>query len=55
MLTVIALPVGFAFGWWRAAKRGGKRLDRLQYAAGHALFFGIVALLGGAIVAKFIV
>ncbi|MEX0970669.1 MAG: hypothetical protein WD046_09530 [Paracoccaceae bacterium] len=54
MLPILALPVGFAFGWWRAAKRGGKRLDRLQYAAAHALFFGVVALIGGAILANFI-
>jgi len=51
MLTFIAMPLGFAVGWWRAAKRGGQTLDKLQYAAAHMLFFGIVALLGGAILA----
>lgn len=52
MLTLIAMPIGFVYGWWRAARRGGKRMDCLQYAGAHMLFFGVVALLGGATLAR---
>jgi len=44
MIPLIAFFAGFAFGWIRAARRGGNRLDKLQYGAGHGIFFAIVAL-----------
>ena len=49
MLTLIAMPLGFAVGWWRAAKRGGQTLDKLQYAVAHMAFFAVVTMLGGLI------
>lgn len=44
MITLIAILAGAAFGWYRAGKNGGDRLDRLQYAAVHAIVFGLAAL-----------
>lgn len=43
MILIIALASGAALGWTRAGRRGGDRLDKLQYATGHAIFFGLVA------------
>lgn len=54
MITLIAMLLGFAIGWWRAAKRGGQTLDKLQYAAGHMLFFAVVSMLGGMIALRVI-
>ncbi|MDH5530137.1 MAG: hypothetical protein OEY05_08870 [Paracoccaceae bacterium] len=36
--------LGTCVGWIRAARKGGNRLDKLQYAAVHAIFFTIVGL-----------
>ena len=44
MASIAAMIAGFALGWHRAGKRGGNRLDRLQYGAAHGIFFFIVAL-----------
>ncbi|WP_375690577.1 hypothetical protein [Pseudooceanicola sp. LIPI14-2-Ac024] len=44
MLVIIELVVGALFGAWRAKSRGGKRADVLQYAAVHAMLFGIAGL-----------
>ncbi len=44
MILPIAFALGFAFGWMRAGKRGGNRLDKLQYGAGHGIAFVIVVL-----------
>ena len=41
MILPIAFLLGAVFGWFRAAKRGGNRLDKFQFAAAH----GIAALL----------
>ncbi len=46
MIPVIAFLLGFAFGWHRARKRDGDRLDQLQYAAVHGILFTIVSLFG---------
>lgn len=43
MILILALLAGAVLGWTRAGRRGGDRLDRLQYAAAHAIFFGLVA------------
>ncbi|MCB2117220.1 MAG: hypothetical protein KDE00_13210 [Rhodobacteraceae bacterium] len=44
MLFFPAILIGAAFGWYRAARRGGSRFDRIQYALVHAIFFAILAL-----------
>jgi phosphate/sulfate permease len=44
MLLLLAFVLGALFGWQRAARRGGDRLDRLQYAAVHGIIFVLVAL-----------
>lgn len=44
MMMIPFLIVGAALGWWRAAKRGGNRLDKLQYAAAHGIAFFILGL-----------
>lgn len=43
MIPVIATIVGFVFGWFRAARRGGTTGDKVQYAIGHAFAFGLTA------------
>jgi len=45
MILPIAFLLGFLFGWVRAAKRGGQRLDKLQYGATHGIAFMLLALL----------
>jgi len=49
MLLLLAIGcLGAYVGWTRAARAGGDRLDRLQYAAAHAIFFtlaGFVVIL----------
>ena len=44
MLQIIAFFAGFALGWHRAGKRGGNRLDKLQYGAAHGIAAFILAL-----------
>jgi hypothetical protein len=44
MLLPIAFVLGALFGWRRAVRRGGDRLDRLQYAAVHGILFTLIAL-----------
>ncbi len=44
MLLPIAFALGALFGWQRAARRGGDRLDRIQYAAGHGILFLLLTL-----------
>ncbi len=43
------LPAAFAFGavigWWRAQKRGGILLDKVQYAAAHGIAFALIAFI----------
>jgi hypothetical protein len=46
MLLPLAFLLGAFVGWRRAVARGGDRLDGLQYAAGHAILFVLVALAG---------
>ncbi len=42
MVPLLGLVIGFAFGWMRAKKRGGNRLDCLQYGAGHGIAFFVL-------------
>ncbi len=44
MIFVVAILIGALIGWRRAARRGGNRMDKLQYAAAHAIFFAILGL-----------
>ncbi|MFT4619953.1 MAG: hypothetical protein ACI9KS_002453 [Sulfitobacter sp.] len=44
MLAIVGLVGGAGWGTWLAKKRGGKRLDMLQYAAGFGIFWFIVGL-----------
>jgi hypothetical protein len=45
MLFVIAFGLGALFGWQRAARRGGDRLDQWQYAAVHGIVFALVTVI----------
>lgn len=44
MIVLAAIVLGAALGFWRAAKLGGNRADRLQYAAAHALGFAALGI-----------
>ncbi|HVL20915.1 MAG TPA: hypothetical protein VM422_08060 [Amaricoccus sp.] len=44
MLLFIIFLLGAAFGAFRASRRGGDRLDQLQYAAAHGILFVLIAL-----------
>ncbi len=44
MIVLAAFLAGFAFGWWRAGRRGGNRADRFQYGAAHGIAGGLLAL-----------
>ena len=37
MLLPVAFVLGALFGWHRASRRGGDRLDKLQYGAAHGI------------------
>lgn len=52
MFPLIGLLLGAVFGWRRARRRGGDRLDKLQYAAGHAIAFAIAGLFIGILAAR---
>lgn len=39
-----AILLGAAVGWWRAARRGGNRADKIQYALSHAILLAILAV-----------
>ncbi|MDP0928795.1 hypothetical protein Q0601_16545 [Paracoccus onubensis] len=44
MIVIAAIVIGAFLGWRRAAKLGGNRRDRAQYAAGYALAFAVLGL-----------
>ena len=44
MLLALAFALGMAVGWQRAARRGGDRLDKLQYGTAHGIAFALAAL-----------
>ena len=44
MLLPIAFVLGALLGWHRAVRRGGDRLDKLQYTAVHAIIFVLATL-----------
>ncbi len=52
MMMLSGFVLGFGFGWMRAARRGGNRLDKLQYGAAHGIAIGIAALFIGIVIAR---
>lgn len=52
MLTLLAALLGAVRGVFRARALGGKRLDMIQYATGYAIAFGLVAAIGGIVLAR---
>ncbi|WP_264213237.1 hypothetical protein [Leisingera thetidis] len=45
MIVIAGLVLGALTGAMKARKRGGNKLDMLQYGAVYAIVFGIVGLL----------
>jgi len=45
MILPIAFLIGALIGWFRASKRNGNTLDKLQYAATHGIALLLLALL----------
>ena len=54
MLFPIAFALGALLGWVRAGRLGGDRLDRLQYAAAHAILLTVATLALAILVPGFI-
>ena len=44
MLIAAAFVLGALLGWQRAGRRGGDRLDQLQFAAVHAIALTLAAV-----------
>ncbi|WCQ98356.1 hypothetical protein [Paracoccus aestuarii] len=44
MIVIAAIIIGAALGWRRAAKLGGNRADRVQYAVAFALGFAMIGV-----------
>ncbi|MFN3824710.1 MAG: hypothetical protein ACK4RN_12075 [Pseudorhodobacter sp.] len=44
MIVIAGIFLGAAFGARTALKRGGQRLDALQYAAAFGIAFGLLGL-----------
>jgi flagellar motor component MotA len=44
MIVIAAFILGAAIGWMRAAKAGGSRADKLQYAVAHALALTVLGI-----------
>lgn len=44
MIPLIAVVIGFGFGWLRAGRRGGTTGDKVQYGVAHGIIFGLVTL-----------
>lgn len=52
MIGLIAFVLGAVWGAIVARKRGGNRLDILQYAAVHGILLAIVAVVGTIVIAN---
>jgi len=52
MIVIVAFIAGAATGWLTARKRGGNRLDKLQYAAAFAIAFALAGLFATVIVER---
>ena len=44
MIVIAALVIGGSLGFRNAVKRGGNRLDKLQYTVGYGIAFGLVSM-----------
>lgn len=44
MIVILALVLGAVIGFRRAAKMGGSRADRIQYAVAHAMGLAILGI-----------
>ena len=44
MIVIAGFVLGAALGAWTAHRRGGRRLDMLQYAAGYAIAFTLLGV-----------
>lgn len=44
MIVIIAALIGAALGWRRAARLGGNRKDKLQYAVVFALGLAVIGV-----------
>lgn len=53
MVLPFAFAVGALIGWLRAKRRGGDRLDRMQYAAAHGILLTIAALVMTVLIRRF--
>lgn len=51
MLPIITCLIGVALGWVRASRRKGSTGDKVQYAIGYGLAFGLAGLILGTIFA----
>ncbi len=53
MIALIGMLLGAIVGWITATRRGGNTPDKLQYAFGFAVAFGLVAFFIGMFAVKF--
>ena len=44
MIVIAAFLLGAVIGWMRAARLGGKRADKLQFALAHGLALGVLGV-----------
>ena len=54
MIILAAIVFGALTGWGVARRRGGRKLDQLQYAAGYGIAFGIVGVFVTILVSRLI-
>ncbi len=52
MIVITGLILGAVLGWRRAAKRGGNRADKLQYAAAHGMALAVLGIFLTLIIAR---
>ena len=52
MIILAAFLIGAAIGWSRAAKAGGGRADKLQYAFAHGCALAVPGLLLTALISR---
>lgn len=52
MLILLAIALGAFVGWRRAVARGGDRLDKLHYAAVHAIALGLVVAIALVVIGR---
>jgi hypothetical protein len=48
----LGLVIGALWGAYMAKKRGGRKMDMLQYAAGFGIAFALVALIANIIILR---